>query len=604
MIIRPVPLDMITPNPWQPRQGTDQSGIEELALSIARDGLLQIPVGRYNPDPIYSKQVQLAIGHRRLEAYRLLEKIQAGILDGIEDKERPALVDAVRPVVAAGKDFHEMPLDTQDLTDQQMFEMGISENLQRKDLNPVEQAAAMKRYMDEFHVTSEDAGTFFGVSGSTVRGTVRMLDLPEAVKDKVAAGEVTVRAARRILSIQAAVPAAIVAQVAEDLADPDRDPDDVIEAAMSRNQATVMWQSWRDQKTPLGGDSLWPLPHKFSDSEMPELKAVDAAKALEIEFTAESRAKLNKWIFELYYVNERPERAQKLIAGGAPENDINRLAQLIYPLPCPDCTFYVRANNVHYCLSEACHVRKAAAWAAREAERLSKKLKIAVYDPGQDGKEMLKIIDSNWSDDGKRGKKLFADRDPDLRLVPTKPATQAHDFTESSVIKVVVVGEAVKKIKAAKAKEKTNSLKQGRDQARQYKVQRACQQASEQFIQTIAGPAFAPAFEGLTNIPAAKMVLGRSLDWGKEKLSKPRQLERVRIAFALKGVENIMDWNDKSRGPVVIARKLQGAATTCGIKLSETWMASAKELAATLEEYEDENGKRVKQVVAAETEES
>jgi ParB family chromosome partitioning protein len=133
-----VPLDEITPNPWQPRQNMDPAGINELALSIARDDLMQVPVAR--KDPTTAGIYQLAIGHRRLEAFATLETIAGLITDRPDPSEPDALWIATAKAIGSGRTFHEIPLEIKDLTDQQMFEMAIQENLQRKDLNPIEQA--------------------------------------------------------------------------------------------------------------------------------------------------------------------------------------------------------------------------------------------------------------------------------------------------------------------------------------------------------------------------------------------------------------------------------------------------------------------------------
>jgi ParB family chromosome partitioning protein len=74
-----VPLDKIMPNPWQPRQNMGPAGINELALSIARDDLMQVPVAR--KDPTTAGIYQLAIGHRWLAAFATLETIAGLITD-------------------------------------------------------------------------------------------------------------------------------------------------------------------------------------------------------------------------------------------------------------------------------------------------------------------------------------------------------------------------------------------------------------------------------------------------------------------------------------------------------------------------------------------
>src|SRR5690348_3249528 len=106
-----VPLDLIDPNPYQPRQTEDTEAVAEIADSIARNGLMQIPSARQ-----VNGRYQLAFGHTRLAAFKMLQE-------------------------------ECMPLVIRELDDLQMFELGVSENIKRRDLNPIEQAEAMRRYM-------------------------------------------------------------------------------------------------------------------------------------------------------------------------------------------------------------------------------------------------------------------------------------------------------------------------------------------------------------------------------------------------------------------------------------------------------------------------
>lgn len=169
--MREVPLDSILPNPYQTRQEDDREHVENLADSIRLHGLLQIPTARVCPDD--AEKVQLAFGHSRLAALKLLRE------------QMPAT-------------FLTMPLNVAVLDDLQMFEMAVTENRERKDLTPTEEALAMARYRDEFKKTSEEIGTLFHLSASAVRNKLRLLDLPQEVQAKVGHG-ITEGAARELL---------------------------------------------------------------------------------------------------------------------------------------------------------------------------------------------------------------------------------------------------------------------------------------------------------------------------------------------------------------------------------------------------------------------
>jgi ParB family transcriptional regulator, chromosome partitioning protein len=166
---RLIPLSDLEENPYQFRGVYDPSKVNDLASSIQELGLLQIPVARQA-----GHKHQLAFGHCRWKAFAQLAR--SGLLQ-----------------------YGKMPVDVMDLTDQQMFEIAISENLKRADLSPIEKAAALKQYMEDFHATSIQAAKLFGVSESTIRGTVRLLNLPDEIKEKVRSGQVSQHQARKFL---------------------------------------------------------------------------------------------------------------------------------------------------------------------------------------------------------------------------------------------------------------------------------------------------------------------------------------------------------------------------------------------------------------------
>src|SRR6185503_12729563 len=176
-----VPLDKIDSNPYQPRQTEDTEAVAEIAESIKRNGLMQIPTARQ-----VNGRYQLAFGHTRLAALRL-----------------------------NGEDC--MPLIIRELGDLQMFELGVAENIKRRDLNAIEEAESMRRYMDEFGMNSVEAGEFFNVSPEKVRQAVRLLNLPEAAQEKLAKGTITQTTARTLLSLQKVAPEEALVETLERL---------------------------------------------------------------------------------------------------------------------------------------------------------------------------------------------------------------------------------------------------------------------------------------------------------------------------------------------------------------------------------------------------
>jgi ParB family chromosome partitioning protein len=166
---RLVRLTDIEDNPYQVRTDYDESMLISLAASIQDLGLLQIPVARRVGD-----KYQMAFGHRRRRAFERL--CQNGF-----------------------PQYEQMPIDVMELSDQQMFETSLSENLKRADLSPIEKAAALKQYMELFHASSTQAARLFGIPESTIRGTVRLLNLPEEAREKVSAGQLSQNQARKLL---------------------------------------------------------------------------------------------------------------------------------------------------------------------------------------------------------------------------------------------------------------------------------------------------------------------------------------------------------------------------------------------------------------------
>jgi ParB family chromosome partitioning protein len=164
-------LASIEDNPYQMRTGYDESALTALAISIHEVGLLQVPVARK-----VGQKFQLAFGHRRKRAFEQLYRT-----------DWAAIVS------------HTMPLIVLNLTDREMFEISLSENLKREDLSPIDKATALRKYMDEFGATSRQAAQLFGIPEGTIRGTVRLLKLPEESKQKLQSGQISQSQARRIL---------------------------------------------------------------------------------------------------------------------------------------------------------------------------------------------------------------------------------------------------------------------------------------------------------------------------------------------------------------------------------------------------------------------
>ena len=160
-----IELKKIELNPDQPRQEIDEGELQGLADSMSSCGVIQ-PVLVREKGSLY----QLAAGERRVRAARM-----AGL------ETIPAIV--------------------KDLSDEQMLEVALVENIQRQDLNAIEKAAAIRRIIDELELTQEEAGRRLGLGRSTVANFLRLLELPEDVQRMVSRETISGGHARALLSL-------------------------------------------------------------------------------------------------------------------------------------------------------------------------------------------------------------------------------------------------------------------------------------------------------------------------------------------------------------------------------------------------------------------
>jgi ParB family chromosome partitioning protein len=156
----------IFPNRYQPRQAFDDTGLQELAASIRAQGILQPISVRKNEDGRY----ELIAGERRWRAAQL-----AGL------KRIPALV--------------------KETTDREMVELALVENLQRRDLNPMEAAQAYQRLLKEFHLSQEEIAKKVGKERSSVANHLRLLNLPDTIQEALRQERLTMGHAKALLSL-------------------------------------------------------------------------------------------------------------------------------------------------------------------------------------------------------------------------------------------------------------------------------------------------------------------------------------------------------------------------------------------------------------------
>ncbi|MDZ7860470.1 MAG: ParB/RepB/Spo0J family partition protein [Candidatus Krumholzibacteriota bacterium] len=164
--VKELKTSSIDPNPDQPRKNFRKDELEKLASSIAENGMLQPIVVRRK-----GKRYQVVVGERRLRASEI-----------------------------AGKEL--IPCLVRDINDEDSLKLALLENLQREDLNPLEEAGGYQSLVRELGLSANEIGRIVGKSRSAVTNTMRLLKLPGKVKEMIASGELREGHARALLSVK------------------------------------------------------------------------------------------------------------------------------------------------------------------------------------------------------------------------------------------------------------------------------------------------------------------------------------------------------------------------------------------------------------------
>ena len=173
--ITKLPLDLLTPSALQPRRHFDETALDELSASIAEKGVLQPLLVR--PDPQHAGRYEIIAGERR---WRASQRAQV----------------------------HEVPVHVTNLSDAEVLEVALIENLQRQDLTAVEEARGYKRLVDDFGHTQERVAEVVGKSRAHVANILRLLTLPRAVQDLLDSGQMSIGQARPLIGLADAESAA------------------------------------------------------------------------------------------------------------------------------------------------------------------------------------------------------------------------------------------------------------------------------------------------------------------------------------------------------------------------------------------------------------
>ena len=174
--LRQLSIDLLKPNPNNPRKTFAEADLDDLAKSIRDKGLLQPILAR----PIANGEFEIVAGERRWRAAQ-----RAGV--------------------------HDVSVVVRDLTDGEALEMALIENVQRSDLNPLEEARAYGQLIDQFSYTQQQLADSIGKSRSHIANTLRLMNLPEAVRTEIELGRLTAGHARALVATDS--PAELAARI-------------------------------------------------------------------------------------------------------------------------------------------------------------------------------------------------------------------------------------------------------------------------------------------------------------------------------------------------------------------------------------------------------
>lgn len=160
-----IDIDLLTPNPRQPRLQMEETALEELAQSIRSHGVIQPIIVRRAGD-----RTEIVAGERRWRAAQ-----RAGLL--------------------------KVPVVYRDVPDERLLEVALIENIQRENLNPIEEAQAYRRLTDELHMSQESIATAVGKDRATVANYMRLLKLPAEVRNELSSGALSMGHARALVTM-------------------------------------------------------------------------------------------------------------------------------------------------------------------------------------------------------------------------------------------------------------------------------------------------------------------------------------------------------------------------------------------------------------------
>lgn len=256
-----VSIGKIRANPNQPRRDFEEESLHELADSIRSSGVLQPILVR----PIHGEDFlyELVAGERRWRASQIAE-------------------------------LSEVPAMVRELDDQESLAIALIENLQREDLNPIEEALGLKRLQEQFSLTQEDLAERVGKSRSAIANTLRLMQLPDAIQMDIRTGAMTAGHGRSLLAVT------------------DKEAQEafrvrILEQGLSVRETEAVAAYWKRMGVLPGDDTPAPAPKKKNPATPPPKEVVDLGRRIAhaVGGVAKVRGTLDKGQIVLGYANQQ-----------------------------------------------------------------------------------------------------------------------------------------------------------------------------------------------------------------------------------------------------------------------------------------------------------
>lgn len=479
-----IPLDKIIHNRFQQADVKNEAKVLELAASLKQNkdngtrGLLQVPTARQ----IDGGKYELAFGMHRNYAFSHL-------------------------FAAGDKDFASMPLIVRELTDIEMFELMAIENFHRRDIGVIEEAHTFYSYMTTFNKTSIDTARKFEKTEEYVRGSIRLLNLPDAAQQAMKDGTINKSQARDLLAVEKLGGIALVNEALKEITtSPESERSTAIVDTLRMSSKTVF----------LDKDAGWFASKKFPVKHLPALKLEELTDLLRFDDTTQHDLPATVFLEIQRLLSAGMEITADAFPFVLPEG-LERVRVLANPPQCEKCPLHAVMDGTHYCGLPACKSRKATAWKAKELDDLIAKLGVPMYQKADGGFVELNVYDEADA-------KLWDAKGADLRLLPAQHMWNNFAGLGQN-LKAILIGDAAqKRLKKEEAKRKRESTQKSTVQL-QAQVQDATREFLKRFAWEVVSLPFGSMLDGITSFSYLHFNRAEMIGWHADDTDFPEGVD-------------------------------------------------------------------------------